>query len=411
MILRRSAPILLIAVCAAAVSACGATEADRVSASSGAIIGGRPSTSTDFPSAGVLLLRATFGQMVFASPLCTGTLVAPDVVMTAGHCTTDVFGLGPAAEYYFSFELDVSQFGMSTTDLPADAKRVSKLQPHEMFDINMDPGPGLGQWYDVGIAFLAEPELTVTPAVVADAQDGALIAVDSAVDIAGYGQTDPVNQAFGIKNNAATVVHEVSTWEMQIGDLPPTPQKCHGDSGGPTYMTVNDNRFPEVRVIGITSRAYDDSDCMKGGVDSRADAYRSWFETQMIAACNDGTRAAAECAAGGGLPLPSGTPPMDAGVADTGVPPDSGVLPDSGVPPDSGVEQIDADVTIDSGVVVGDDAGTSSGADGGVIVHSVPGAQRETGCSCSTTSPLQSSSALSAILLLAALAMVRKRSR
>lgn len=44
-------------------------------------------------------------------------------------------------------------------------------------------------------------------------------------------------------------------------------------------------------MIGVTSRAYDRSDCNKGGVDTRVDAFFDWLDGEMTKACDDGDRA------------------------------------------------------------------------------------------------------------------------
>lgn len=373
------------------LSACTGPLPDPTASTESPIIGGVPSTDTDFPTAGVLLMRIDFGGgQVFATPMCTGTLIAPDVVMTAGHCTVDFFGTG-MGEYFFSFTLDVSEFGQTTTDLPPRTYPVSQLYAHPQFDINSEPSPGLGDWHDVGIAFLATPVTDVTPEVVADSIDGAAMVVGSAVDIAGYGQTSQNNQAFGVKIHAVSRINEINAFEMQVGDVAPVPQKCHGDSGGPSYMTFSDGRLPAQRVVGITSRAYDDRDCEAGGIDIRADAYRSWYDQEMRGACANNTRQPAQCANGGGLPFPGNVGPVDGGISDTGVPPDSG-LADTGVPDtglsdtgtsDSGSSEQDTGTSYDGGMEGHDVAWIPPYADAGGSIAG--GRDREDGCDCSST--------------------------
>ena len=47
-----------------------------------------------------------------------------------------------------------------------------------------------------------------------------------------------------------------------------------------------------MRLIGVTSHAYDASDCdSKGGVDTRLDYYLSWIDLEMSERCEDGSRA------------------------------------------------------------------------------------------------------------------------
>ncbi len=83
---------------------------------------------------------------------------------------------------------------------------------------------------------------------------------------------------------------------MQIGKGSPQPHKCHGDSGGPTYLTVNKGSKHERTVlVGVTSHAYDDDDCLHGGVDTRIDPYLKWIKRTLQADCRNGRRPA--CAA------------------------------------------------------------------------------------------------------------------
>ena len=45
------------------------------------------------------------------------------------------------------------------------------------------------------------------------------------------------------------------------------------------------------RLVGVTSHAYDMSDCNEtGGVDTRIQFYRDWIESKMVAGCETGVR-------------------------------------------------------------------------------------------------------------------------
>lgn len=374
--------------------------------SSAPIIGGAASGPGDYPATGVLLSVYDFGGgQSFGSMTCTGTLIAPDVVLMAAHCTLDFFGGSIPFTNYFSFELDVSGFGMETMTLPADAVEFVELVPHPDFDINTQPPPGLNNYNDVGIGFLSQEVLTVTPAVVADAQDAPRLVVGAEVAIVGYGQRDPNVQEAGIKHQALTFINEVNQHEMQIGDMPPDdPQKCHGDSGGPTFLDVDDGRAPLRRLIGITSRAYDQSDCNKGGVDMRADAFRDWLNQTMQDRCASGARPSSVCANGGGLPIPGGQvpPPPDAGILDTGQD-DAGVTPpeDAGT---TGPDDAGMDPAVDAGSSPAPDAGTpTKPATGG-------GSRRDRdgrGCGCNASDRAGGAPHLLAGLL--ALLLMRRR--
>ena len=78
---------------------------------------------------------------------------------------------------------------------------------------------------------------------------------------------------------------------MKIGELEDDVRKCHGDSGGPSFMEVTADTEVSTRLVGVTSHAYDRSDCEEtGGVDTRVDAYLDWIDGELRARCEDGTR-------------------------------------------------------------------------------------------------------------------------
>jgi len=184
----------------------------------------------------------------------------------------------------------------------------------------MESVSGPGDFQDVGLIFLETAIEDITPAIVIGRDEADQIKVGIEVGIAGWGQQTqgsgnpwegPEPGTVGIKYCATSTVNEVGTTEMQIGSDVNSSRKCHGDSGGPTYMDVNTAGDVKRRVIGITSHAYDESDCAKGGVDTRVDAWLSWIDEHMSAACADGTRV--WCEVEGVIPASYYDAPVDSG--------------------------------------------------------------------------------------------------
>lgn len=285
------------------------------------IINGQVSSAGDYPAVGAILAVGIMGDYGVGSMTCTGTLIAPDVVLTAGHCTENPFpDYTNEFMFFFSFSRNVKDFGVDSLELPPATFPVAAVGAHPQWSMaNVDAFTGgLSTLYDIAVMVLDRPVTGVTPAVLMEADDSADVVRNATVEIAGYGMADPDDMASaGVMYHATTKINEVGTTEMQIGNLDPTARKCHGDSGGPSFMQVDDGKDPLLRLVGVTSHAYDASDCYKGGVDTRVNPYLDWIKEILVAACDQGYRT--DCAQGGLL-----TAPIEPTQTDPTVTPSSG---------------------------------------------------------------------------------------
>jgi hypothetical protein len=244
------------------------------------------------------------GQIATVNTIaCTGTLIAPDVVLAAGHCVDhsvydyDLQQQGltlNGIEFFISFKGDLTSMasGMNAP-MPDDAVRVTGYDIHPQYSLEYT-GTGPQHSNDISVLYLASAQ-TVKPALVITQDEALQVAQQSEVEIVGWGQTtaaaQPAPGTVGEKECATTFVNQLGSWEMQIGSGVTSARKCHGDSGGPTFMNVETSFATKRRVIGVTSHAYDQTDCQRGGVDTRVDPYLDWLDQTLSGRCAAGVRA------------------------------------------------------------------------------------------------------------------------
>jgi len=198
---------------------------------------------------------------------CTGTLVARNVVVSAGHCAS------VATRVYFGN--DVTKKGT----IIGVKKAVRHPEYHK------------GNTNDI-LVLVLERNSTVKPRRIAP---GNLI--DRATDgrAVGFGSVDATGSfGYGIKREVDLPVASVAcsgktggrtdvsvygcdkNLEMVAGKPLLAKDSCNGDSGGPFYVPSGSTWL----LAGATSRATDSarSNCGDGGIYVRLDRYRGWIE-------------------------------------------------------------------------------------------------------------------------------------
>ncbi|MFP5518909.1 MAG: S1 family peptidase [Bdellovibrionia bacterium] len=227
------------------------------------VIGGVEVTSIDAVS------RSTVGiYSKRMQSICTGTLIAENMVLTAAHCI-DV--LQPETMLvYFGSDM--------RTATPLMQRDVAKVLVHPLYD-----GTKAEDMYDVAVLkFYDNLPQGYAPAKLLN--DGSKL-TGARFTVAGYG----LNWAWGIKKGSGVLRKaNLKLKRVQYGAtemiLDQSLRKgiCSGDSGGPAYLEIDG----ELHVAGVASRG--DSiplplmpDCFILSVYGRVDKHLQWIEEAM----------------------------------------------------------------------------------------------------------------------------------
>jgi V8-like Glu-specific endopeptidase len=200
--------------------------------------------------------------------LCTGSVIAPTLVLTAAHCvSTAETGAGP--QFVVLTSANLNRRGGQQL-----AVREVHANPQWQPD-NLQGG------HDEGIVILKDPtSLPPLPINRAQAALGALgpSAVGQAVRIVGYGLNDGVTQTgAGIKRQALTKLRSISGALIRLGDS--RQGTCNGDSGGPAFMNLGGVET----IVGTTS--YGNVTCTDGGYDARVDVDLAFIDQYLSPTC------------------------------------------------------------------------------------------------------------------------------
>ena len=182
--------------------------------------------------------------------LCSGALIAPDVVLTAAHCL-NIFGPEGPYEIFFGAQLLPEPQGRFVR--AAGAVRHPDYEPQT-------------HAFDVALLRLATP-VDVPPLALPEASLS--LAQGTPARVLGFGDTKDVNAPAGRRRQGTLSVLEVSASAFRAGPAP--GMSCVGDSGGPVLVNIGEREV----LAGITVSG--DVACRTEAVNVRVDVLRDAF--------------------------------------------------------------------------------------------------------------------------------------
>ena len=282
------------AVISFAIVGCSPLQTSTSEANVG-IIGGTP-VSADSPIATMTAMLIDTDK----GALCTASILNNEWLLTAGHCVADSQPENLEVVFAGTFEDFSNQttpqsemrkvhatflnprYTQTMNELAAEAA-ADKAAGRKFSATEIDASVN---WGDIALVQIAGkiPHGKVAAQFL---PAGTVLTVGESVVLAGYGQVGTAaNSGYGSLQTVSVDVIDPARGGTEVLVDSTTKGACHGDSGGPAYLTLNGQLY----LFGITSHGVGDtvtSQCVHQTAYTNAMSYQEWIASTMATASNE----------------------------------------------------------------------------------------------------------------------------
>ena len=213
------------------------------------------------------IVMLTDGKVAF----CTGTLIAKDIVLTAGHCMQAGDG-----KLYVGFSIDGTDKNVPKLrrHLITATKRPDgfKVDKDNNFTVETDALDLMIVKFDGGTPEGYVPaELFEAPSIHPPELDKGTVVIPY-----GYGFTNMKKKSgLGPLRKTHVVIDEPYYGRSEFATNEVSTGTCEGDSGGPVFLRLGEKYV----VAGVTSRGSDN--CEEYGIYTKVNAYTDWIKATV----------------------------------------------------------------------------------------------------------------------------------